>query len=244
MAILRQHAIKHYGGKLADMPATLPYGDTYLTTDGRFFKYNQDGLPQEITTGSLSFVEDEIRTNIQGYYGLLSGIYFDGVATASEIAIEQVDVWQDVIMTIDPQGLADQRVKDMKEAQSIGHTGDGSLGNPITFLLEGLRESSTANLRASLGFNPDEDEGKLDARIYVERHSGATPSSDFTLDAAPLIMASGAEIDYSHYVNIQFFIGDTIDTYGPGDAGKIRFQIKSDVAGTVSMNEMALFVQL
>ena len=63
--ILKQHAIKHYGGLEANLPARLPYGDTYLTSDtGRFFKYNVDGLPQEITTGSISEVEEIIKTNI------------------------------------------------------------------------------------------------------------------------------------------------------------------------------------
>jgi hypothetical protein len=70
--ILKQHAIKHYGGTEANLPATLPYGDTFLTSDtGRFFKYNVNNLPQEITTGSISEVEEEIKTNIQGYYGLI-----------------------------------------------------------------------------------------------------------------------------------------------------------------------------
>ena len=47
--ILKQHAIKHYGGTEANLPARLPYGDTYFTTDtNKLFKYNQDGLPKEI----------------------------------------------------------------------------------------------------------------------------------------------------------------------------------------------------
>ena len=77
MGILRQHEIKHYGGKLSELPAKLPYGDTFISSDtGQFFKYNQDNLPQEVTTGSVSELELEIKTNIQGYYGLLSGVYF------------------------------------------------------------------------------------------------------------------------------------------------------------------------
>ena len=79
--------------------------------------------------------------------------------------------------------------------------------------------------------------------MYVERHSAAVPSDDFFLDATGLAMESGADESYANYVNIQFFIGDTINTNGPGDAGKIRFQIKSDVAGTLSTNEIALFIQ-
>lgn len=192
------------------------------------------------TTNSSSEV---ITDRIQGYIGLLSAVYFDGVATSNEILIEDVDVWQDVVMTIHPDGISDQRVTAQKEAVSSGYEGDGSVGNPIVFLLEGLVEESAATLRASLTFIPDEDGGRLDSRIFLERHSGATPSEDFPINAAGLSMESGADEEYPHLVSVQFFVGDTINTNGQGDAGKIRFQIKSDVTGTILMNEMALFIQ-
>ena len=251
--ILKQHAIKHYGGLESNLPARLPYGDTYLTSDtGRFFKYNVDGLPQEITTGSISEVEEIIKTNIQGYVGLLSGVYFgDATGTASEILIDEVDVWKDVIMTVQEPvlgahsgGVSDQRVRDMKDANAVGYEGDGSLGNPIKFLLEGLVQQSSATLRAALSFVPNEDGGRLDSRLYFERHSAAQPSEDFPINAAGLAMESGADEAYPHYVNIEFFVGDTINTNGVGDAGKVRFQVKSDVTGTIYMDEMALFIQL
>ena len=131
----------------------------------------------------------------------------------------------------------------MKSAKVTGYEGDGSNGNPIKFLLEGLGVRGSATLRASLSFSPDEDGGRLDSRIFLERHSAATPADDFPIPAAGLAMESGADEDYPHLVDIQFFIGDTINTNAANDAGKLRFQIKSDVTGTVSMREMALFIQ-
>ena len=190
-----------------------------------------------------SQIADDVNNRIQGYIGLLSDFYFDGEATSHDILIDDVDVWQDVVMTIHPQGVSDERPVGMKSAQSQGYSGDGSEGNPIVFLLEGLNVESYATLRTSLSFSPDEDGGRLDSRIFLERHSSATPSADFPIDAAGLAMESGADEDYPHLVDLQFFIGDTINTNGVGDAGKLRFQIKSDVTGTVKMREMALFVQ-
>ena len=187
--------------------------------------------------------QPSVSDSLQGYYGLLSAVYFDGLPTDNDIIITDVDVWQDVVMTIHPLGTDDGRPTAMVNANSVGHEGTGAEGSPIVFLLEGLTESATCNLRASLSFNPDEDGGRLDSRAFLNRHSGATPSSDFALAAAGLAMESGAEETYPHYVNIQFFVGDTINTNGVGDAGKIRFQVKSDVPGTVSMNEIALFIQ-
>ena len=253
MSVIRLNNIKHYTGLFSEIPETLPYGDTYFSTDDqRYFVYNKDGIAREITSGSLGEVEEIIKTNIQGYIGLLSGVYFgDAFGTSQEIPIEQVDVWQDVVMTIQAPvsgqhagGISDERVRDMKDANAVGFEGTGAVGSPIKFLLEGLVEQSSATLRTSLTFVPDEDGGRLDSRIFLERHSGATPSEDFPINAAGLAMESGADEEYPHLVNVQFFVGDTINTNGPGDAGKIRFQIKSDVTGTIYMNEMALFIQL
>ena len=243
MGKIRLNNIKHYTGLFAEMPTTLPYGDTYYSTDDRrYFVYDENQLPREITSGSIDEVEELIKTNIQGYIGLLSAYYFGGVATESAITIDEVDVWQDVIMTIHPQGTSDQRVADMKTAQPQGYEGTGAEGDPLVFLLEGLVEQSSCNLRTSLSFIPDDDGGRLDSRAYFERHSGA--GDDFTIEASGLPMEGGADETYANNVNIQFFVGDTIDTNAPGDAGKLKFQIKSDVTGTVFMNEMALFVQL
>lgn len=189
-------------------------------------------------------IPTSVRNEIQGYIGLLSAVYFDGEPTASEIALDDVNVWKDVVMDIHPQGVSNERPVVMELAQPIGYEGDGSVGSPIVFLLEGLQIQSAATLRASLTFEPDEDGGRLDSRVFLERHSGATPSEDFPIDAAGLAMESGADEEYPHLVSLQFFVGDTINTNGVGDAGKIRFQIKSDVTGTVRMNEMALFIQL
>ena len=176
-----------------------------------------------------------------GYIGLLTDFYFDGVATSSEIIIDQVDVWQDVIMTIHPSGINDERVEDMKLAQPTGYEGTGAVDDPIIFLLEGLGIRSFCSFRSSFSFEPDEDGGRLDARIFLNRHDGA--GADFFIDGQSLTMESGADEEYAHLVSVEFFVGDTMDTNAKGDAGKVRFQIKSDVTGTVSMREMALFIQ-
>tara|TARA_R110002167_G_scaffold16410_1_gene64204 strand:+ start:163 stop:906 length:744 start_codon:yes stop_codon:yes gene_type:complete len=237
-------------GKVGQMPNRLPSGSIYVCTDtDQTFAAGTDNIPVEIsgiddaTKAELLEVLELSKQNAQGYYGLLSAVYFNGAATSIDITNEQVNIWQDVVMTIHPQGKSDERVTTMKEANAVGHTGTGAEGDPIVFLLEGLQESSSCNIRTSLSFVPDEDGGRLDSRIFLERHSSATPSEDFAINAAGLAMESGADEEYPHLVNVQFFIGDTINTNGPGDAGKIRFQVKSDVAGTILMNEMALFIQ-
>ena len=47
--MIRINEIKNYTGLKAEMPLTLPYGDTYQTTDtGELYKYDKDGLPQAV----------------------------------------------------------------------------------------------------------------------------------------------------------------------------------------------------
>ena len=223
----------------------MPIRDITGVNDGsHLFPDNTESTTNNNNSATTNFTSSEVITDrIQGYIGLLSAIYFDGVATSNEILIEDVDVWQEVVMTIHPNGVSDKRVDAQKDATPNGFSGTGAVGDPIVFLLEGLVEESAATLRASLTFIPDEDGGRLDSRIFLERHSGATPSEDFPINAAGLSMESGADEEYPHLVSVQFFVGDTINTNGVGDAGKIRFQVKSDVTGTILMNEMALFIQ-
>ena len=223
----------------------MPIRDITGVNDGsHLFPDNTESTTNNNNSATTNFTSSEVITDrIQGYIGLLSAVYFDGVATSNELVIEDVDVWQEVVMTIHPDGVSDKRVDAQKEAVPNGYSGTGAVGDPIVFLLEGLVEESAATLRTSLTFIPDEDGGRLDSRIFLERHSAATPSEDFPINAAGLAMESGADEEYPHLVSVQFFVGDTINTNGVGDAGKIRFQVKSDVTGTILMNEMALFIQ-
>jgi hypothetical protein len=191
----------------------------------------------EITNNNIS------SSAFQGYYALLSSVYFGGSSTSAVINTDGVNAWTDVILNIDTQGLFDYRPVKMKDAQAIGHLGDGSLGSPICFKLEGLTQTASCSLRAAIKFDPDEDGGRLDSRLLFKRHSGTTPSDDFSIEATSVAMESGADTLYSNTPNIQFFIGDTIDTNGTDDAGTIQFQIKTDVAGTVYVDELALFIQ-
>ena len=181
--------------------------------------------------------------DIQGYYSILTGFYFDGVPTETEIDDTNVDTWVDVLIDADPQGTFDYRPTAMKDADSVGISGDGSAGNPVVFNLEGLDLHSAANFRSSMSFEPDTDESVLETRLLFNRHSGTNPSVDFPIEEVTLNMTQGADIEYAAEPMLSFFVGDTIDTNGPGDAGKCRFQIKSSVEGTLRMRALTWYIQ-
>jgi len=191
--------------------------------------------------GGVDFI-DSVRNQIQGYYGLLTDFYFGGDATITEIDVDGTDTWTDVEISVNPAGTFDYRPQAMVDAQPIGHLGDGSASNPVCFKLEGLDLRTFANFRASLSFEPEDDEGQLESRLLFERHTGATPSEDFSIEEVSLSMFNGADIDYVSEPMLSFFVGDTIDTNGVGDAGKCRFQIKSNVAGTLKLRALTWYI--
>lgn len=65
MAIERIHEIKHYGGRDAEKPAKLPYGDTYLANDTKkLYKYGIDNLPVDISAADS---ENVLQQSSSGY---------------------------------------------------------------------------------------------------------------------------------------------------------------------------------
>lgn len=195
--------------------------------------------------GAFETASTNLKEDFQGYIALLSPVYFGGSATTFDIPLEDVNTFLDLQLDVyEPGGEFDYRVTSMKDANAEGYLGTGAAGDPLIFLLEGLEITSTANVRVSLSFDPDDDGGRLESRLLFNRHSGIPLSgTDFSIEASSIAMESGADEDYSYTPNIQFFVGDTIDTNGPGDAGKVRFQIRTDVPGTVTVNEIAMFIQ-
>ena len=202
----------------------------------------QNGIPVAgIQTSDLVLARDYT----QGYYGMLTNFYFvGGVATETEIELEDTNQWLDVNFDLDALGLFDNRPSSMKGAQSNGHTGAGTQADPILFDLEGLDTHAHANFRASMTFEPDIDESQLQTRLLFNRHSGTVPGEDFTIEEVTLEMNQGADIEYAAEPMLSFFVGDTIDTNAAGDAGKCRFQVKSSVEGTLRMRALTWYIQL
>ncbi len=194
---------------------------------------------------SLDTVFSNATLSTQGYYGLLTNFYFAS-AQASETVIgeDEVGTFVDVNFTIANDGKFDYRPSSMKEAFAAGHTGTGTAGDPIVFSLEGLDTHASANFRASMSFVPEIDEGQLETRLIFTRHIGATPTDQFPIEEVTLAMEQGADIHYPAEPMLSFFVGDTIDTNGPGDSGTCKFQVKSSVEGTLHMRALTWFISV
>ena len=196
----------------------------------------------EFELTQLSEVISQATLLTQGYYGMLSDFYFDGNPTETIIDVNNVNQWVDVELTTNTNGLFDFRPLGMKTVQPVGHEGTGANGDPVVFKLEGLDLNSFANFRASMSFEPEEDEGQLESRLLFNRHSGVTPSTDFSIEEVSLSMQNGADKDYLSEPMLSFFVGDTIDTNGTGDAGKCRFQIKCNVQGVLKLRALTWYI--
>jgi len=217
----------------------VPYDGNQVVSEGDALVADANG---QFVAQSLAGIIGGATLLTQGYYGLLTDFYFGGDATETIIDIDNVDTWVDVDIDIASAGLFDNRPQGMVDAQAIGHDGDGSANDPIVFKLEGLDLRSFANFRASMAFVPEDDEGQLESRLLFNRHSGTTPSDDFAIEEVSLSMFNGADVDYVSEPMLSFFVGDTIDTNAAGDAGKCRFQIKSNVEGVIKLRALTWYI--
>ena len=227
-----------------------PY-TSFVDVTGSAFSSSADFVTYFNTVAQQPSINEVITSNVQGYYGLLSGYYFDGSSTFIEIDETLENTWIDVPIEIHPSGTFDYRPDVMVEAQPIGIedgpdtaiTGSDSNVIPArVFKLEGLDISSFCQFRGSIAFDPDEDGGQLEGRLLFNRHSGTTPSSDFNIADTILEMTQGAAASYPAEPFLSFFVGDTIDTNGAGDAGKCRFQVKSTVQGTLEIKALTWYI--
>lgn len=229
-------------GKKRDLPNTLEEGSIYVCIDSEEVYFSgQSKIPSLLTT-DISKVTEDSRIANQGYYALLTDFYFGGLATETNIELSNVNTWVDVNIDISESGLFDSRPKSMVDAQPEGHEGTGASLSPVIFKLEGLDLKSFANFRASISFEPEDDEGQLESRLLFNRHSGTTPSEDFAIEEVSLSMFNGADVDYVSEPMLSFFVGDTIDTNGVGDAGKCKFQIKSNVTGILKLRALTWYI--
>lgn len=196
----------------------------------------------DFTNVPLSSIIDQATLATQGYFALLSSFYFTpGVATETIVEVEDEGEWIDVNFDVydagSNEGLFDYRPTAMKEANPIGFDNATKF-----FSLEGLNLNAFCSFRASMTFEPEEDEGELQARLFFERHQGAVPEDPFPIEAVVTTMTQGADIEYPAEPLLTFFVGDTIDTNAPGDAGRCKFQIKSSVAGIVRMRALTWYI--
>ena len=155
--MLRQYAIKEYGGLEADLPSTLPYGDTYLTSDtDKFYKYGQDGLPKEISGGAgggdfLPLTGGTVTGDIHATGNLSVGENTSVVGsqnTSTSVATgsgQQVNTWIDVARSpaIDSAGSYTYGLVSRVQSNSTFEEG-GLLGANFVSRLQGSGDASYA----------------------------------------------------------------------------------------------------
>ena len=226
-----------------------PY-TSFIDATGSAFSSSADLVTYFNTVAQQPSINEVITSNVQGYYGLLSGYYFGGTSTFVAIDETLTNTYIDIPIEIHPSGTFDYRPDVMVQAQPLGIEDGpdtlvtGSDSNVIpsrVFLLEGLDISSFCQFRASISFDQEEDGGQLEGRLLFNRHSGTTPSTDFNISDTILDMTQGAAT-YPAEPFLSFFVGDTVDTNGPGDAGKCRFQIKSTVPGILEVRALTWYI--
>jgi|9_EtaG_2_1085328.scaffolds.fasta_scaffold00484_23 hypothetical protein len=232
MGFTRIHPLGGAGGSNVSGTNDLTDMNTENSAHGEILVYNS-------TIGAWENVSRSVEGNANiGYFGLLTDFYNGGSTTDTVIQSNDVNEWVDVnFVTTTNNGLFDYRPETMVNA--VADPYDDATG---LFSLEGLTIRSFGTFRASFTYLPLVDEGEIDVRLCFQRHSGTTPDTDFYIEQNTMIMNKGTNIEYPAEPTLTFFIGDTIDTNGVGDAGKCKFQIRSNVAGTVKMRALTWYL--
>ena len=183
---------------------------------------------------SNSIIPDYEFQQFTGYYTLSSAYNNGGAATDTTIPVESVDTWVNLNFTVD--SVVDKRPVEMVNANADPYDPVAKL-----FSLEGLTTAAFGVLVPSLSFDPDEDNGEISGRILFTSHSGVTPAT-YSVETVIGSMAQGADEDYLFQPSLQFPITELIDTNATGDGGFACFQIKTSVAGTLSLREQTYYL--
>jgi hypothetical protein len=103
-----------------------------------------------------------------------------------------------------------------------------------------MTQQSFGKMRVTGLFNPDIDESQLDVRLlFTPNSSGAF--GQFSIAEQAATMSQGAGIEYFVEPTITFFVGDTIEDLGSGDAGQFQLQIRSSVEGEFTLRGMTCY---
>jgi hypothetical protein len=192
-----------------------------------------------VNTGGASSVQmislsggawTETEAGHQGYLNIATAYMAAGAATDTVVAVADVDTWVDVAFTVD--ATVDKRPGSMIAAQATAYDETNKV-----LTLEGLTSGASASVSPSFSFDPDEDDGEISIRLLFAHHSGVTPTSS-SVESVVATMAQGADEDYVFQPQLSFPVSDDIDTNGAADSGTVKLQVKSTVAGTVSMREI------
>jgi len=150
------------------------------------------------------------------------------------IDVGSVDTWVDV--SLDVGSTTDKRPIAMLAASLAPYASDTML-----FSLEGLTDDSFGIAVPVMTFDPDEDDGELSVRLLFSSHSGESPATSTIQDIAAS-MAQGADEDYTSQPAIHFPVTSQIDTNAPGDAGSVKLQVNSSVAGNLTMSSLTYYL--
>lgn len=223
-------------GKKVDLPDKLPEGSIYVCSDSPEVYFAGQSKEPTLIDANISSQLDNISDYTQGYYAMLTRFYEDGTTTDTVVSAADVGSWIDVEFT--PYQTFDNRPLIMKQEYPQGFN-----SSTKEFYLAGLDQNSYANFRASMSFEPEDDEGQLEVRLFFERNSVGSALDSFPIETTLPEMGQGAGKDYPSEPLLSFFVGDTIEYLSPTDLGKCKFQIKSTVEGILKMRALTWYIQ-
>lgn len=238
MSMIRLNTVKHYTGKFAERPATLPYGDTYFSTDDRrYFVYDENNLPREVSTGSSDEIAESTKEDIQGYYSVISNYYAGDQATRDLNPVVELD--EDVWTKLEIMPLVEfDESPDSQKELGIFNAADNR------FSMAGLDDGSNIIMRTLVRLRPDVDEGAASLRLKFQTNeaTAATGFNEFVIESQLFNMTQGADVDYQDESVITAFVGSTLSGDTIANAGSFVVEINSTVDADLEVLAFTLYI--
>lgn len=198
-------------------------------------------------SNSLGVESSQVAKDIQGYYGYVTDYYNpNGTNSTQEL---EADIWADLEPQVYlnfahlPTGMADLHSLNGGVPQV---TAGSTPADYQQLSLAGTDAGSFGRVRVLVRFDPEIDESQLDLRLTFTTNAAAqaTGLTEFSIEKQGLVMTQGADIFYSDEALITFFVGDTLEGATVADAGTVRVQARSSVAGTLEVLGVTLDILL
>lgn len=201
--MIRINSIKHYSGTLAEMPSTLPYGDTYLTTDtNEFFKYGKDELPISVGIKSL-----DVGKELIGWQD-----FADSTTTEPNPLVQSNVSGGEVLLTNDNSGTLTDGNTTLNAETTVEGINDmwDTTSNTLVFKDTGIEKNDVILLRVHTKISADIISQDFDVKLdfYDDVDAGGNRVFGFQKQIHTETLSAG--VFRKKMVDMKFFVGESI----------------------------------
>ena len=201
--MIRINSIKHYSGTLAEMPSSLPYGDTYLTTDtNELFKYGKNELPISIGKDSLAIAKELI-----GWQD-----YADSNTSEASPIVQSNINGGEVQLTNNNNDTATDGNTNINSATTLDGVNDlwDTATNTFIFKDTGIGKNDLFDIRFNPNVSPNIVSQDFGVRLDFYDDVAGTGNKIFSLNKSGKTRNDSAGVFEDDFISIEGYFGESI----------------------------------